>query len=180
MKVGLCWNLNDITLEIPSNDTHQQEFRIVFEDKSFSLKAKSEEDRNDWIEAIEGAIAGLEDVITRSITNVTNFISDCSSGDVEPVFFPDSMAQFCQVKFTNNSSCLYQMESCENQFTWTLRRHHCRCCGAVVCGSCSAHKLPLKYNNDKKERVCLSCYNTGGLMSLHGYTNFDRTSFRAS
>ena len=166
MKVVLCWNLNEITLEIPSNDTHQTEFRIVFEDKSFCLKAKSKEDRNDWIEEIKKAFVALEDLITRSITNVNNFIPESSSGDIEPVFFPFSMAQFCQVKdhdLNSQTSCLYQMDSCNNQFHLIRRRHHCGCCGAVVCGSCSAYELPLKYTNYKKGRVCLSCYNTGKL-----------------
>ena len=101
MKVRFSWNLHDVVLEIPSNEKHQREFRIVSEEKSFCVKAKSEKDRNDWIEAIEQAIVGLKDVITRPSTEDTNETFESrleSTGDIEPVFFPPSMAQFCQVQ----------------------------------------------------------------------------------
>ncbi|KAI9217158.1 FYVE zinc finger-domain-containing protein, partial [Blastocladiella britannica] len=32
---------------------------------------------------------------------------------------------------------------CHKRFSWTVRRHHCRLCGNVVCGSCSRHRVDL-------------------------------------
>lgn len=38
---------------------------------------------------------------------------------------------------------------CHSEFSLIRRRHHCRKCGALVCGNCSDHFLP--------DRVCDSC-----------------------
>ena len=38
-----------------------------------------------------------------------------------------------------------------------IRRHHCRSCGAVVCGKCSDNKVPLKYKDFEPDRVCMDC-----------------------
>lgn len=41
-----------------------------------------------------------------------------------------------------------------------LFQHHCRQCGAVVCGPCSNKKLLLPgQGNGKAVRVCLQCYD---------------------
>ena len=44
---------------------------------------------------------------------------------------------------------------CHAEFSLVRRRHHCRKCGALVCGSCSDHFLPL--NNEPAARVCDNC-----------------------
>uniref|UniRef100_A0A0R3RJB6 FYVE-type domain-containing protein n=1 Tax=Elaeophora elaphi TaxID=1147741 RepID=A0A0R3RJB6_9BILA len=51
---------------------------------------------------------------------------------------------------------------CCNKFTVFLRRHHCRCCGRVLCARCTTQKASLSYvNNPKKEhRVCDPCFET--------------------
>ncbi|KEG07866.1 putative FYVE, RhoGEF and PH domain-containing protein 2 [Trypanosoma grayi] len=46
---------------------------------------------------------------------------------------------------------------CHLPFNLTRRRHHCRACGFVFCGSCSAFQVSLK-KNGQPERVCVSCY----------------------
>jgi hypothetical protein len=58
---------------------------------------------------------------------------------------PDKSVTMCQV--------------CSTLFTFTFRRHHCRGCGKVVCGSCSQWKAFLRYLK-KSERICEKCYNT--------------------
>lgn len=42
-----------------------------------------------------------------------------TSGEVAPVWVPDSQAPNCM--------------KCEARFTFTKRRHHCRACGKVSC-----------------------------------------------
>lgn len=51
---------------------------------------------------------------------------------------------------------------CCIKFTVFVRRHHCRCCGRVLCARCTTQKSPLSYvNNPKKEyRVCDPCFET--------------------
>ena len=38
-------------------------------------------------------------------------------------------------------------------------QHHCRKCGAVVCGACSNRRFLLPYQAMKPLRVCISCYD---------------------
>ncbi|XP_043086133.1 FYVE and coiled-coil domain-containing protein 1 [Puntigrus tetrazona] len=45
---------------------------------------------------------------------------------------------------------------CQGQFTWWLRRHHCRLCGRIFCYYCSNNYVMTK--NSKKERCCRECY----------------------
>ena len=48
---------------------------------------------------------------------------------------------------------------CQNPFTFSRRRHHCRRCGGVFCAECSAQKLPLlQLGHIKAVRVCTACY----------------------
>ncbi len=54
---------------------------------------------------------------------------------------------------------------CNDNFTLVNRRHHCRCCGRLVCGSCSpntrAGVAKVQHPNGKDgngpQRVCLYC-----------------------
>ncbi|KAI4894239.1 hypothetical protein NFI96_025427, partial [Prochilodus magdalenae] len=46
---------------------------------------------------------------------------------------------------------------CQSQFTWWLRRHHCRLCGRIFCYYCSNNYVMTKYGG-KKERCCRECY----------------------
>ncbi|XP_042337521.1 FYVE and coiled-coil domain-containing protein 1 [Plectropomus leopardus] len=46
---------------------------------------------------------------------------------------------------------------CQGQFTWWLRRHHCRLCGRIFCYYCSNNFAMTKHSG-KKERCCRDCY----------------------
>ena len=45
------------------------------------------------------------------------------------------------------------------KFQLTVRRHHCRCCGGVMCSRCSANKAPIKYLQFERVRVCTACFD---------------------
>lgn len=46
---------------------------------------------------------------------------------------------------------------CNEQFTWWVRRHHCRLCGRIFCYYCSNNFVLMKHS-EKKERCCSDCY----------------------
>ncbi|NXQ29338.1 ZFY16 protein, partial [Alaudala cheleensis] len=62
----------------------------------------------------------------------------------QPLWIPDSEAPNCM--------------NCQAKFTFTKRRHHCRACGKVFCGSCCKRKCKLHYM-EKEARVCTGCYD---------------------
>ncbi|XP_039533853.1 zinc finger FYVE domain-containing protein 16 isoform X2 [Pimephales promelas] len=66
-------------------------------------------------------------------------------GSKQPPWVPDSEAPNCM--------------NCEQKFTFTKRRHHCRACGKVYCAGCCNRKCRLKYL-DKEARVCVICHVT--------------------
>ncbi|MCI4387760.1 hypothetical protein PGIGA_G00077880 [Pangasianodon gigas] len=47
--------------------------------------------------------------------------------------------------------------SCKSQFTWWLRKHHCRLCGRIFCYYCSNNFVSTR-SGGKKERCCRECY----------------------
>ncbi|KAF6772552.1 hypothetical protein AHF37_06553 [Paragonimus kellicotti] len=47
---------------------------------------------------------------------------------------------------------------CHTQFTVINRRHHCRVCGKVFCGSCSDYRAPIRFLGGKLKRVCVVDY----------------------
>jgi len=59
---------------------------------------------------------------------------------------------------------------CEARFTLTMRKHHCRHCGRLVCARCSEHQLPIvKYNLNKNVRVCHMCFDVLTMGGVDGY-----------
>jgi FYVE zinc finger/WW domain len=64
---------------------------------------------------------------------------------------------------------------CQELFTLSKRRHHCRLCGDVFCHECSPHKtvLPLEGPEfEKPVRICSTCYpevEQGNYFSLRRY-----------
>jgi alpha-tubulin suppressor-like RCC1 family protein len=49
--------------------------------------------------------------------------------------------------------------ACRSTFTFFNRRHHCRNCGGLYCGSCTAKKIILlRFGFDAPVRVCDNCY----------------------
>ena len=56
---------------------------------------------------------------------------------------------------------------CVDKFTYSNRRHHCRCCGTLCCAPCSTKRLRLQHDLKASssgkvpagERVCDGCFN---------------------
>ncbi|XP_040102730.1 FYVE and coiled-coil domain-containing protein 1 isoform X2 [Oryx dammah] len=54
---------------------------------------------------------------------------------------------------TEASHCL----DCKREFSWMVRRHHCRVCGRVFCYYCCNNYAVSKHSG-KKERCCRACF----------------------
>lgn len=54
---------------------------------------------------------------------------------------------------TEANHCL----DCKREFSWMVRRHHCRVCGRVFCYYC-CNNYVLTKSSGKKERCCRACY----------------------
>ncbi|KFQ98056.1 FYVE and coiled-coil domain-containing protein 1 [Opisthocomus hoazin] len=55
---------------------------------------------------------------------------------------------------TEVSHCL----DCQREFSWMVRRHHCRMCGRIFCYYCCNNYMVTKPGG-KKERCCRACFN---------------------
>lgn len=48
---------------------------------------------------------------------------------------------------------------CEAEFTFFKRKHHCRACGSVVCGTCSPYQARISAIEEPGgSRVCVNCF----------------------
>ena len=49
---------------------------------------------------------------------------------------------------------------CSKRFTATIRRHHCRMCGDLVCFQCAPNERPIiELGYKEAVRVCLKCFH---------------------
>ncbi|CAL2032665.1 unnamed protein product [Caenorhabditis brenneri] len=74
--------------------------------------------------------------------------SELQLGKTSPYWIPDSECPLCML--------------CNTKFTILTRRHHCRACGRVLCGSCCNEKAVLEYLQEEGKkpqavRVCKPC-----------------------
>lgn len=66
-------------------------------------------------------------------------------GEEDPSWLKDNEAAFCF--------------KCDNKFSSSRRRHHCRRCRNIFCGKCSSHKSKiLACDVTKHVRVCSDCF----------------------
>ncbi|KAG9510085.1 FYVE, RhoGEF and PH domain-containing protein 6, partial [Fragariocoptes setiger] len=161
----------------------QREFCVYSCTRSFALLAKTQAERDEWVQVLTRAIdenlaklatftqvsralkqtnhepssdlistsqATVEPTSPANTSNSNNTQCDQNEqillGQHAPVWTPDNRVTMCQL--------------CTSNFSALFRRHHCRCCGYVVCSACSANKAPLLYLKCRAARVCDRCYAT--------------------
>ena len=142
----------------------EKEIQIYARTRSLTLVTNTREERDEWYDALTKAIDAnalrrltFNGVVTgRPVSaassgsggggggGLLNDSAEPALGDVAPLWIPDERVTMCHL--------------CASEFTITYRRHHCRACGKIVCGPCSANKAPLKYNSFRADRVCNECY----------------------
>jgi len=155
LKVSYTIPLNQLHVHVPTAEDFQNEFSITSNVRSCTLRARSVQERNDWLDALNSAI---EEYRSRKATFITldhlNPVLrfEGKLGDSAPVWIPDQRVTMCQ--------------SCSTEFSLVNRRHHCRACGKVICAPCSASKAPLRYRQFESSRVCDACYE--GVEKIYG------------
>lgn len=137
-----------VTTQIPQSyralfDAGQQRLRgdcgfvVTSLEKTFILFAATPVECEEWVSAISGAIADAQAKHADSTTGET-------PADAAALWVPDAVAGSCTI--------------CRSAFKVYFRRHHCRRCGAVVCGNCSGHRSILFKDSAREERVCNACF----------------------
>ncbi|CAJ1936258.1 unnamed protein product [Sphenostylis stenocarpa] len=48
-------------------------------------------------------------------------------------------------------------QGCSSQFSFINRKHHCRRCGGIFCGSCTQQRMVLRGQGDSPVRICEPC-----------------------
>ncbi|KAM4748853.1 FYVE, RhoGEF and PH domain-containing protein 6 [Rhinophrynus dorsalis] len=149
-KLNNMLSLAGMKVRKPTQEAYQNELKIESVERSFILSASSATERDDWLEAISGAI---EEYAKKKITfNPTKSLEesdpeekgDSSLGSKAPIWIPDGRATMCMI--------------CTSEFTLTWRRHHCRACGKIICQACSTNKHSLEYLKNHLARVCDRCF----------------------
>jgi len=109
---------------------------ITSPSKSFAVYAQTQSEKVEWMNHM-----------TRCIDKLVNrtLIASATS-TTAPTWIPDSEASTC-------------MRCKATRFSTIQRRHHCRKCGYVVCGSCSTKKIKILEQSDKLLRVCDFCFD---------------------
>ncbi|KAA0187848.1 hypothetical protein HAZT_HAZT008847 [Hyalella azteca] len=141
--------LEGMKVSKPIADDFKAELTIRATQRSFTLQARNEEERDVWLTALSAAIdANIARRSTFLSAKTSSYVppSTCELGKQAPIWVPDYRVSMCQV--------------CTAEFSLTFRRHHCRACGKVVCERCSNNRAPLEFKANNPERVCDLCYES--------------------
>ncbi|XP_036390023.1 faciogenital dysplasia isoform X1 [Megalops cyprinoides] len=146
-------------------------FVINGKQRSLELQARTEEEKKDWIQVI---LATIERHKQNSETFNKAFNSSFSREEDQP----DSPGPWNNTSIDSDGGGLHERKSsrkkekekqtckgCNESFhSITKRRHHCKACGAAICGKCSETKI----SENKASRVCRECFNGMGSQGPEG------------
>lgn len=135
-------------------------FTIIGKQRSLELQARTAEEKEDWIQVIW---ATIEKHKQNSETFNKAFNSSLSREE-EHMSIPDSPGPWNNASVDSDGGVHERRSSkkrdkeketckgCSETFHFTKRKHHCKNCGAAICGKCS------KILESKNTRLCKQCY----------------------
>uniref|UniRef100_A0A1I7YSP1 Pleckstrin homology domain-containing family F member 2 n=1 Tax=Steinernema glaseri TaxID=37863 RepID=A0A1I7YSP1_9BILA len=139
--------LEDVSLEDLADDGEIKNGWIIkTRVKSFAVYAATPTEKTEWMQHIDRCV---QDLIKKE--------GKVAATEHAAVWVPDSEAENCM--------CCYS-----TRFSVLQRRHHCRACGNVVCGSCSTHNLIVNGVSKRPVRVCDTCYKNSLVESAQKVT----------
>ncbi|KAF5400664.1 hypothetical protein PHET_05899, partial [Paragonimus heterotremus] len=118
-------------------------FRIRAQHLCVELAFVSAKEKEEWW---DGLLLGISHASTH-----VNSLGPTADQELE-VVTGSTAAEW--VKDEQSTMCA----ECHTQFTVINRRHHCRVCGKVFCGSCSDYRAPIRFLGGKLKRVCVVDY----------------------
>ncbi|XP_069889388.1 FYVE, RhoGEF and PH domain-containing protein 3 isoform X2 [Dipodomys merriami] len=147
-------------------------FTIKGRRRSLELQTRTEEEKKEWIQVIQATIEKHK----QNSETFRAFSGACSQDEestlspdspvvstssVEPVGVTDGSGNatgFESRKLSSKTRRDKEKQNCkscgETFNSITKRRHHCKLCGAVICGKCSEFKA----ENSRQSRVCRACF----------------------
>ncbi|XP_068946684.1 FYVE, RhoGEF and PH domain-containing protein 3 isoform X1 [Petaurus breviceps papuanus] len=148
------------------NATHT--FTITGKKRSLDLQTRTEEEKKEWIEVILATIEKHKQKSETFRAFNSSFTQEedvpdspmASTSSVESMAGADGCGAFGGLDSRKSSKNRRDKEkqtckSCNETFnSITKRRHHCKQCGAVICGKCSEFKA----DNSRQSRVCKECF----------------------
>jgi len=108
-------------------------FKFINHEKSFTIEAVSEEEKNDWVTCLEETINELKNALGE-----------------------DELSPVKEAAIWENDHEAFDCMICHEKFTLTKRRHHCRHCGRVICSDCSKNK---HFFSGVQARICDECFS---------------------
>ncbi|CAD5120926.1 DgyrCDS9481 [Dimorphilus gyrociliatus] len=116
----------------------QNAWQIKSAQKSFTVFAATATEKSEWMSHISQCV---KDLLSKEPNH-----HDDDSLEESPVWVPDNKTTECF--------------GCQVNFTTFNRRHHCRKCGKIFCGTCSKYKeLIVSQDRKKPLRVCFNCFS---------------------
>ncbi|XP_046726817.1 faciogenital dysplasia isoform X2 [Silurus meridionalis] len=141
-------------------------FTIVGKKRSLELQARNAEEKQEWIQVI---LATVDKQKQKSETFNKAFSSSLSRDEEHT---PDSPNPWSNASVDSDGGANERKGSkkrekeketckgCNETFHFTKRKHHCKNCGAAICGKCS------KVSETKNIRTCKQCFEV--LQGLDG------------
>ncbi|KAM4695896.1 FYVE, RhoGEF and PH domain-containing protein 1 [Rhinophrynus dorsalis] len=152
-------DVDGMELKHSSSPTLTRTFLVSGKQRSLELQARTEEEKKDWIQAIEATMSRHE----QTTESLKHLCSSLREDEETPPNSPNTdlgKRAPTPIREKEVTMCM----KCQEAFnSITKRRHHCKACGHVVCGKCSEFRARLVYDNNRTNRVCVDCYST-----LHG------------
>lgn len=118
-------------------------FELAYNDRVIVVQTRNQHDKRGWIGAIRKAIEHAK-IRTEKAPTVAIWTHN-----------------------TATNKCML----CQNQFSLTRRRHHCRSCGKLVCDPCSSQRKVITHISANPVRVCKGCADGSSSNSLSNSSN---------
>ena len=108
------------------------------------------------------SIAHLRPSFQESINSGREFWNQQKEDQRFQNFVASMLGQLSDSTWVKDSASLYCL-LCMEKFAFTIRRHHCRTCGALCCDLCSSKRIHLTKSSSsvarKWARICDGCFN---------------------